>query len=73
MRQLDELDRTHDGVWERAADQASADMRRAQSHDRARASYFKELTDLQRRRGTVTIEEAQALWSAAKAAAASTA
>jgi hypothetical protein len=69
MSQLEEPDGNEDDVWQRAADQASADMRRARSHETARASFLEELADLQRRNGTVTRKEAEELWSTAKIAA----
>ncbi len=72
MSQLEDPDRSCNDVWQRAADQASADVQRARSHETARASFLKALADVERRHGTVTRKEAQEMWSAAKAAAVST-
>jgi hypothetical protein len=72
MNQLEEPEGDRDDVWQRAADQASADIRRARSSEEARASFLEKLADLERRNGKVTRKEAQELWSAAKVAAALT-
>ena len=72
MSQPEQPDCNQNDVWQRAADQASADMRRARSDETARASFLEELAHLKRRNGMVTTKEAQELWSSAKVAAALT-
>ena len=72
MSQLKEPERSHYDVWQRAANQASADIRRDRSREEARASSLEKLADLQRRNGTVTRKKAQELSTVPKVAAALT-